>query len=50
MSRARLNLYLQPAHAERLTELATMRGLSKSAIVAAAIIWCSGSARYGSSG
>ena len=37
MSRARLNLYLQPAHAKRLTELATMRGLSKSAIVAAAL-------------
>ena len=37
MSRARLNLYLQPAHAKRLTELATMRGLSKSAILAAAL-------------
>ena len=37
MSRSRLNLYLQPAHAKRLTELATMRGLSKSAIVAAAL-------------
>ena len=37
MSRSRLNLYLRPAHAKRLTELATMRGLSKSAIVAAAL-------------
>ena len=37
MSRSRLNLYVQPAHAKRLTELATMRGLSKSAIVAAAL-------------
>lgn len=37
MSRARLNLYLQPAHAKRLGELASMRGLSKSAIVAAAL-------------
>ena len=37
MSRSRLNLYLQPAHARRLGELATMRGLSKSSIVAAAL-------------
>lgn len=37
MSRSRLNLYLQPAHAKRLTELATLRGLSKSSIVAAAL-------------
>jgi hypothetical protein len=37
MSRARLNLYLQPTHAKRLEELATMRGLSKSSIVAAAL-------------
>ena len=37
MSRSRLNLYVQPAHAKRLDELATMRGLSKSAIVAAAL-------------
>ena len=37
MSRSRLNLYLQPAHAKRLGELASMRGLSKSAIVAAAL-------------
>ncbi len=37
MSRARLNLYLQPAHAKRLGELATLRGLSKSSIVAAAL-------------
>ncbi|MGA7540367.1 MAG: CopG family transcriptional regulator [Steroidobacteraceae bacterium] len=37
MSRSRLNLYLQPGHAKRLGELATMRGLSKSSIVAAAL-------------
>lgn len=37
MSRVRLNLYLEPAHARRLSELATMRGLSKSSIVAAAL-------------
>ena len=37
MSRTRLNLYLQPTHAKRLSELATTRGLSKSAIVAAAL-------------
>ncbi len=37
MKRARLNLYLEPAHAGRLTELATMRGVSKSAIVALAL-------------
>ena len=37
MSRSRLNLYLQPTHAKRLAELATMRGLSKSSIVAAAL-------------
>ena len=37
MNRSRLNLYLQPAHAKRLSELATMRGLSKSSVVAAAL-------------
>ena len=37
MSRSRLNLYLQPTHAKRLGELAAMRGLSKSNIVAAAL-------------
>ena len=37
MSRSRLNLYLQPTHAKRLGELAAMRGLSKSSIVAAAL-------------
>ncbi len=37
MSRARLNLYLQPAHAKRLSALAAMRGLSKSSIVAVAL-------------
>jgi hypothetical protein len=37
MSRKRLNLFLEPDHAERLEELAAMKGLSKSAVVAAAL-------------
>lgn len=37
MSRARLNVFLEHEHAKRLDELATMRGLSKSSIVAAAL-------------
>lgn len=37
MSRARLNLFIEPEHAKRLDELATMKGLSKSSIVAAAL-------------
>ena len=37
MSRARLNVFLEREHERRLTELATMRGLSKSSIVAAAL-------------
>lgn len=37
MSRARLNVFLEREHERRLEELATMRGLSKSSIVAAAL-------------
>jgi hypothetical protein len=37
MSRARLNIFLEPSHARRLDELAAMKGLSKSSIVAAAL-------------
>lgn len=37
MSRARLNIFIQPEHAKRLDELATMKGLSKSAIIAMAL-------------
>jgi len=37
MSRTRLNLFIEPEHAKRLDELATMKGLSKSSIVAAAL-------------
>ena len=37
MSRARLNIFLEPSHARRLDQLATMKGLSKSSIVAAAL-------------
>ena len=37
MSRARLNVFIEPSHARRLDELAAMKGLSKSSIVAAAL-------------
>ena len=37
MSRTRLNLFIEPEHAKRLDELAAMKGLSKSSIVAAAL-------------
>jgi hypothetical protein len=37
VSRARLNVFLEIEHAKRLDELATMKGLSKSSIVAAAL-------------
>jgi len=35
--RSRLNVFLEREHGRRLAELATMRGLSKSSIVAAAL-------------
>ena len=37
MSQTRLNLFIQPEHAKRLDELAAMKGISKSSIVAAAL-------------
>ena len=37
MSRARLNIFLEPDHARRLAQLAGMKGVSKSAIIAAAL-------------
>ena len=37
MSRTRLNLFIEHEHAKRLDELATMKGLSKSSIIAAAL-------------
>jgi hypothetical protein len=38
VSRARLNVFLEPEHAKRLDELAVMKGLSKSSIVCAALL------------
>jgi hypothetical protein len=37
VSRARLNLFIEPEHARRLGQLAAMKGISKSSIVAAAL-------------
>ena len=37
MSRSRLNMFIEPAHAKRLDQLAVHKGVSKSAIVAAAL-------------
>ena len=37
MSRARLNIFLEPDHARRLQALAVHRGVSKSALIAAAL-------------
>jgi hypothetical protein len=37
MSRARLNLFIEPEHARRLDQLAGMKGVSKSSIVAVAL-------------
>lgn len=37
MSRARLNLFIDPEHAKRLNELAIKKGVSKSSLVAAAV-------------
>ena len=37
MSRARLNIFLEPDHGRHLSQLAGMKGVSKSAIVAAAL-------------
>jgi len=37
MKRTRLNLFIEHEHAKRLDELAAMKGLSKSSIIAAAL-------------
>jgi len=37
VTRARLNIFLEPDHGRRLAQLAGMKGVSKSAIVAAAL-------------
>lgn len=37
MSRTRLNLFIEPEHARRLGQLAAMKGVSKSSIIAAAL-------------
>jgi hypothetical protein len=37
MSRSRINVYLERDHEKRLQDLCTLRGLSKSAVVAAAL-------------
>jgi hypothetical protein len=37
VSRARLNIFIEPSHAKRLAELAAMKGLSKSAVIGAAL-------------
>jgi hypothetical protein len=38
MSRARINVFLEREHAKRLDELTVMKGVSKSSIVAAALL------------
>ncbi|TWD86071.1 hypothetical protein FB547_10413 [Variovorax beijingensis] len=37
MSRARLNIFIAPEHAKRLDRLAVPKGVSKSAVIAAAL-------------
>lgn len=37
MTRARLNLFIEPEHARRLEDVAVHRGVSKSSVVAAAL-------------
>lgn len=37
MSRARLNIFIEPEHAKRLDRLAVHKGVSKSAVIAAAL-------------
>ncbi len=38
MSRARLNLFIEPTHARRLDDLAAHRGVSKSSIMAGGVV------------
>ena len=37
MTRARLNIFIEPDHAKRLDDFAALRGVSKSAVIAAAL-------------
>ena len=37
MSRARLNIFVEPEHAKRLEDMAVHRGVSKSSVIAAAL-------------
>ncbi|WP_326543667.1 CopG family transcriptional regulator [Pseudorhodoferax sp.] len=37
MSRSRLNIFIEPEHAKRLDQLAVHKGVSKSAVIAAAL-------------
>jgi len=37
MTRARLNIFIEPDHAKRLDDFAVLRGVSKSAVIAAAL-------------
>lgn len=37
MTRARLNIFIEPDHAKRLDQVATLKGVSKSAVIAAAL-------------
>jgi hypothetical protein len=37
VSRARLNIFIEPEHAKRLEDLAARRGVSKSSVIAAAL-------------
>jgi len=37
MTRARLNIFIEPEHAKRLDQVAAHRGVSKSAVIAAAL-------------
>jgi hypothetical protein len=37
VSRARLNIFIEPAHAKRLDQVSALKGVSKSAVIAAAL-------------
>lgn len=37
MTRARLNIFIEPVHAKRLDQVAALKGVSKSAVIAAAL-------------
>jgi hypothetical protein len=38
MTRARLNIFIEPEHAKRLDQVAAHKGVSKSAVIAAALV------------